>query len=89
MKIKQTYKVTPSALMHFITSLDSCHLDVSYDEDIDKFIVDVLRETSYYELQMEILSNIRDTFHSDEDEFSALNEGISAIKTLLDMGVLS
>lgn len=81
------YEVAPTAIHHFIKSLDSCTCNIEYDAERNIFIIDVSRETTYFEQQMEILSRIRDVYETDSDEYNALNEGISALKTINDMEV--
>lgn len=87
MKITQRFEVAPTALHHFMSSLNTCSCSVKYDDERDMFIIDVSRETTYYELQMDIIARIRDIYESDTDEYNALNEGISALKTINDMEV--
>lgn len=85
--MKTIYHIKPADVLDFLASRKESIVSIGYAAKDDTFLIKV--EESYYDSILQTLADLRKTYAPNTDEFDSLNEAISAIKTLLDMGVLN
>lgn len=85
MKTVAHYVCTPSHLPKLYKRYGKSIEEVTYNSLSDTFAVKVIINEDYYDYCMRILADIRDEYDPADDTYNALNEGISALKTVQDM----
>ena len=85
MKTAVHYVCTPSHFPNLHKRYGKDIEEVTYNPLSDTFAVKVSVNEDYYDYCMRILADIRDEYGPADDTYHALNEGISAIKTIQDM----
>ena len=77
--------VTPNKLPDLLNQFKDNTKTVTYNTLSDTFAVAVTLEEGYYEHCMRIIADLRDEYSPKGDTYNALNEAISALKTIADM----
>lgn len=84
--MKTNYHIKPADVCRFLADR-KCDIEkIHYDREKDTFII-TLDET-YHQMILQTLADIRDKNNCTEDEKAAIDVGISAIKTLIDMEII-
>lgn len=77
--------IPANKLPKFLKEHEGQKYDLEYNPLSNSYSVRILVEETYYEFQMRILAELRENFEPSDDAYNALNEGISALKTIADM----
>lgn len=72
-------------LPKFLKAHEGQKFDLEYQPLSNSYAVRILVKETYYEFQMRILAEMRACYEPSDDAYNALNEGISALKTIADM----
>ena len=90
MNMRRTFTVYPSDYTCIVEWLNSKNykFNVNWDSKQELFIFTYESDENYYVACMNDLADLRNSNILSYEEKDALNTGISAIKQLMDMGVL-
>ena len=90
MNMRRTFTAYPSDYTSVVEWLNnkSYKFDVTWDSKQELFIFNYESDENYYIACMNDLADLRNSNILSYEEKDALNTGISAIKQLMDMGVL-
>lgn len=85
MKTVLHYVATPNKLLELLDKYKENEKTITYNSLSDTFAVAITVEQGYYDYCITILADLRDEYNPSDDTFNALNEAISALKTLADI----
>lgn len=88
MIIKKHFRVPRSSFHDFLDEHKSHPMTISYDKPTMYYLIDIERDMSETDIHLESLHDLRESEETSLEEKNAIDYAISAIKTLIDMGVL-